>query len=92
MVPSDRWASALGIKKLDRVVEDYSEIGGIRRVEIPLSRHIGAPSIPTVNDGESVEAGELIARAADGLSVPQHASISGRVRVLSDRILIESEY
>ena len=92
MVPSDRWASTLGIKKFDKPVNDFFEIVGIKRVEIPLAGHIGAPSIPTVKDGDTVEAGELIARAADGLSVPQHASVFGKVRVMSDRIIIESEY
>lgn len=88
-IPSDRWASTLGVKKFDKVAEFYKEISDFSRVEIPLSQHIGAPSIPTVNDGDTVFEGDLIARAADGLSLAQHASISGRVTIANGKIVID---
>lgn len=88
-IPSDRWASTLGVKKFDKVAEFYKEISDFSRVEIPLSQHIGAPSIPTVNDGDRVFEGDLIARAADGLSLTQHASISGRVTIANGKIVID---
>lgn len=88
-IPSDRWASTLGVKKFDKVAEFYKEIADFSRVEIPLSQHIGAPSIPTVNDGDTVLEGDLIARAADGLSLTQHASISGRVTIANGKIVID---
>jgi Na+-translocating ferredoxin:NAD+ oxidoreductase RnfC subunit len=88
-IPSDRWASTLGVKKFDKVAEFYKEISDFSRVEIPLSQHIGAPSIPTVNDGDTVFEGDLIARAADGLSLTQHASISGRVTIANGKIVID---
>ena len=46
---------------------------------IPMSQHIGAPSVPTVKVGDEVKEGDLIASAGAGLSVPQYASISGKV-------------
>ena len=89
MIPSDKWASTLGVKVFDRVADFDGEIKDFKRVEIPLSRHIGAPSIPTVSDGDIVARGEVIARAADGLSIPAHASISGRVTLGEGKIIID---
>ena len=89
MIPSDKWASTLGVRPFDRVAEYGGEIKDFTRVEIPLSRHIGAPSIPIVSDGQTVSAGEVIAKAADGLSVPAHASISGRATLGDGKIIID---
>ena len=49
------------------------------RVIIPLSQHIGAPSAPIVKVGDEVLAGQKIAEAGGFVSIPQHASISGKV-------------
>lgn len=81
MVPSDRWASILGVAKYDRVPTLNEENRDFDKVEIALSQHIGAPSIPAVKDGDVVEVGSVIATSADGLSLPQHASISGCVTI-----------
>ena len=89
MIPSEKWESTLGVRKFDRVAEFFGELKDFSRVEIPLSRHIGAPSIPIVSDGQTVSAGELIAKAADGLSLPQHASISGVVTLGDGKIIID---
>ena len=50
-----------------------------RKVIIPLSQHIGAPSKAIVKIGQEVLAGEKIAEAGGFVSIPQHASISGKV-------------
>ncbi len=50
-----------------------------QRVIIPLSQHIGAPSSPIVKVGDEVKTGQLIAEPAGFVSIPQHASISGKV-------------
>ena len=89
MIPSEKWASTLGVRGFDAVCEFGGAIKDFSRVEIPLSRHIGAPSIPAVTDGQTVSAGEVIARAADGLSLPQHASISGVVTLGEGKIMID---
>ncbi len=49
------------------------------RVVIPLSQHIGAPSVPVVKVGDEVKTGQLIAEPGGFVSIPQHASISGKV-------------
>ena len=89
MIPSERWMSALGVTYFDKIPTLMGEVGGISRVEIPISKHIGAPSIPTVQDGDVVKRGDIIAEAADGLSVPQHASLDGRVTVDKRKIIID---
>ena len=89
MIPSERWASTLGVLKLDRLPEYKGLVDGFKIAEIPLGTHIGAPSVPTVSDGDTVEACEVIAAAADGLSVAQHAPFGGRVRVVGQKIIID---
>jgi electron transport complex protein RnfC len=49
------------------------------KVIIPLSQHIGAPSVPVVNVGDEVRTGQMIAEAGGFVSIPQHATISGKV-------------
>ena len=80
MVSSERWASTLGVARFDKVAK-YAGEQNYPRVEILLRQHIGAPSVPCVKDGQFVNKGDKIAEAAEGLSLPQHASISGRVTV-----------
>jgi Na+-translocating ferredoxin:NAD+ oxidoreductase RnfC subunit len=60
------------------------------KVEIPLKQNIGAPSEPTVNSGDKVICGDLIAKCQDGkLGANLHASIDGTVTVMNDKIIIE---
>ena len=88
MIPTDRWKSALGVLKFDKKPENIGERVNFSTVEIPLSQHLGIPSAPVVSLGDTVTKGQLIARAADGLSLPQHASISGRISYVDDRKII----
>lgn len=89
MVPSDRWMQTLGVRRFDKLPEFVGELEIPTRVEIPTAKHIGAPSIPVVKDGEYVKRGDVVAAAADGLSVPQHASIDGVVTVGKRKIIID---
>ena len=89
MIPYKKWMSMLGVSKFDKDTDFGGEMNDFSRVELSLSRHIGKPSIPTVNDGDIVKADDLIAKAQDGLSLPQHASISGRVTLGNDKIIID---
>ncbi len=50
-----------------------------KKVILPLSQHLGAPSEPVVNTGDSVKTGSLIARAKGFISSNLHSSISGKV-------------
>ena len=87
-VPSSRWARTLGVAKFDTPPNFLGKIEDISRVEIPLDKHIGIPSIKTVKDGDEVMRGDVIAVAAEGLSIPQHASISGKVTAVNGKITI----
>lgn len=89
MIPSAKWAQDLGIKCFDRVAVWGGEIRDFDRVELALGKYIGIPSTPSVNDGAIVQVGDIVAAASAGLSVPQHASIHGRVTVTDKKIIID---
>ena len=92
MIPSERWASVLGIAKFDKLAVYKGEDTQFSKVEIPVKQHIGAPSVPCVKEGDTVQKGDIIAQSADGLSLPQHASISGTVTFVEDgKMSIEQE-
>lgn len=91
MIPSERWEDILGVRRFDHVTKYIPEQMKAQKVEIKMSQHIGAPSVPAVNVGDTVSVGQLIANAGAGLSVPQYASISGKV-IFADpsKIIIEA--
>ncbi|MBO7761492.1 MAG: 4Fe-4S dicluster domain-containing protein, partial [Clostridia bacterium] len=78
-MPITRWKRLLGVAPFDRRQVYTEGLPAPRAVEILMSQHIGAPSLPLVKAGDSVTRGQKIAEAAKGLSVPQFASIDGRV-------------
>lgn len=49
------------------------------RVVIPMAQHIGAPAQPIVKVGDLVKKGQKVGEAQGPVSVPVHASISGKV-------------
>lgn len=51
-------------------------------VLLPMNMHSGAPAAPTVEVGEHVYLGQLIAREDGKNSVPVHASVSGTVKAI----------
>ncbi len=57
-------------------------------VAIPVSQHIGAPAEVIVSKGERVLAGQLIAKANGYISANVHASISGEVVAIEDRVVL----
>lgn len=89
MIPYKKWMSTLGVSEFDVDTDFGGEMNDFSRVELTLSRHIGVPSIPAVKDGDIVSKGDLIANAANGLSLPQHASISGKITLGNDKIIID---
>ena len=50
-----------------------------KRVVLPLSQHIGAPSRPLVKAGDKVFRGQVIAEPGGFVSVPLHSSVTGTV-------------
>ena len=53
-------------------------------VVIPMSQHIGAPCMPLVKKGDLVTVGQKIGDN-QGLCVPVHASVSGKVKAVENR-------
>lgn len=89
-MPTSRWMRMLGVEKYDKHPDYLPEMIEFSCVEILTSQHIGAPSIPCVSVGDTVEVGQVIAEAAQGFSVPQHASIAGKVTYVDPtKIVIE---
>lgn len=54
---------------------------------LPFSQHLGAPAVPIVEAGQRVLKGEKVAEAKGFVSVPVHASTSGEVIAVEDRII-----
>lgn len=59
------------------------------KVIIPMNMHIGAPCTPVVKAGDLVKVGQVIGEAAGFVSVPIHASVSGKV-VRIDELLMSN--
>lgn len=55
-------------------------------VSIAMSQHIGAPCTPTVKKGDYVYKGQTVGMGDGGLTCPVHASISGTVTGIEDRV------
>ncbi len=56
-----------------------------KQLVLPLQQHIGEPSVPIVDVGQTVKKGEKIARAEGHVSVYLHAPSSGTVIAIEDR-------
>jgi electron transport complex protein RnfC len=53
---------------------------------IPISQHIGAPSVVTVKKGDSVKVGQIIATSSGFVSANIHSSVSGKVSKIEELI------
>ena len=92
MMSSERWKELLGVKRFDKEGKFLPDLMKAKEVVIPMSMHIGAPSVPAVNVGDHVTAGQMIAGAAEGaLSVPQYASVTGKVTFADAKQIIIQE-
>jgi len=58
---------------------------------VPLSQHLGAPSVPVVDKGDNVKTGQLIAKAQGFISANIHSPVSGKVAKI-DEIIDSSGY
>jgi Na+-translocating ferredoxin:NAD+ oxidoreductase RnfC subunit len=88
-VPTARLTRRLGLSEFTDQAPLESCEKEPESVAIPLQQHVGVPAVPVVAEGNQVNVGDVLARAADaGLSVPIHASIDGTVASVSDRIVI----
>ena len=80
----------LGLLEYDKEAPLSDDLQKTGQVKINLSQHIGAPAKATVQTGDAVQAQQVIAEAAEGLSVSIHSSISGRVAEVTDRYIVVS--
>ena len=78
----------LDLTQYDREAPLEDEKAEVKRVRILLGQHIGAPAAAVVKPGDTVEAGQMIAEPGKGLSVGIHASISGKVKEVSDKCIV----
>ena len=87
-VPEERLLARLGLGKYDTPAILDTNVRTAQEVKIKLSQHIGAPATVVVKSGDSVRCGDIIGRAADGLSVNIHASIDGVVKEANNEYVV----
>lgn len=54
----------------------------------PMSQHIGAPATPVVSIGDRVLVGTLLGKASSFVSSPVYSSVSGTVKMIEDRPML----
>ena len=89
-VPEERLMARLGLSRYDVDAPLSDNAMETKEVKIMLSQHIGAPAVAVVKKGQQVQAGEMIAKANDGLSVAIHASVAGTVKEVSEKYILIS--
>lgn len=91
-VPSQRLTRKLGLAKYDSKTAYWKDVDtSPSRVVIPLHQRIGQPLEPTVKTGDMVAEGAVIAKPpGEGMGVPIHASISGKVTLTNGLIEINA--
>ncbi|MCF8301659.1 MAG: electron transport complex subunit RsxC [Bacteroidales bacterium] len=62
-----------------------------KKVYIPISQNLGAPSKPVVNKKDQVKAGQLIAKGEAFISANVHSSVAGTVSKI-DKVIDQSGY
>ncbi len=87
-VPENRLLGRLGLEKYDVEAPLDDQVLAGQRVKLLLSQHIGAPAKAVVNAGNLVAAGQVVAAAADGLSVNIHAPIAGKAAEVTERYIV----
>ncbi len=74
-------------KKFSRNKE-IIKIDAAQTMVFPMSQHIGAPAIPTVKPGDRVLKGTLLGKAASAVSSPVFSSVSGKVKAVEPRQML----
>ena len=88
-VPMERLVSRLDLIQYNVEAPLKDELVATQQVKIKLGQHIGAKAIPIVHKNDFVKQGDLIAEAEEGkLSLPVHASISGKVIEVNENYII----
>ncbi len=88
-VPMERLISRLDLTQYNSEALLWEMTVNTELVKINLSQHIGAKAVPVVKKMDNVKAGDMIAQAEEGkLSLPVHASISGKIVEVNDRYIM----
>lgn len=89
LVPLSRLRSRLGLDEYNKSAPITEKQPKFNKLSIPLSQHIGAPSVAIVKKGDAVKRGQMIAKANEkALSVAVHSPIDGVVADLNERRII----
>ncbi|MCP4065885.1 MAG: NADH dehydrogenase subunit [Gammaproteobacteria bacterium] len=91
-LPSQRLTRKLGLAKYDSKTARWKNVDMTpSRVIIPLHQRMGQQPEPVVKTGDTVAEGAVIATPSDeGMGVPVHASISGKVTLMDGFIAIDA--
>ncbi len=88
-IPVERIINRLGIKKYDRHNFEVVGLEEPTEVAIPLKMHIGAPCVAVVKKGDSIKAGQILAKAPENaLGTSLCASIDGKVFEINEKEII----
>ncbi len=86
MLPSDRFMARIGVAPYDIMPTLTGSLDlRVSTIYLPLRQHVGKPATAAVNVGDQVKVGDLIGRAAEGISANIHASVNGVVVAVSEQ-------
>lgn len=89
LLPSKRLVAKLGLSAFDKAAPLTEQVWRPAQLHIPLRQHIGAPAIPVVKVGDTVQAGQLIGRIPDNsLGAAVHASLDGTVTACDENFIV----
>ena len=90
MLPIGRFKRSIGVSEFDITPSDITQKEiKVSQIRMPLRQHIGKPAVACVKAGDVVRAGDLIAKADEGISANIHTSMAGTVaQVDSENIYI----
>lgn len=84
-IPTERLIARLGLSEY--VTHSLPVVTDLKPAtcRIALSQHIGKPAVPAVKPGDRVQKGDLVAEAAEGLSVNIHTGMAGIVSEVTEK-------
>ncbi|MCQ2450630.1 MAG: electron transport complex subunit RsxC [Clostridia bacterium] len=85
LTPIKRIKTGISLPHFKGTAEKETVAFSPEKVFIPVSMHIGAPCVPTVNVGDSVFVGTVIADSEAAVSAPIHSGVSGTVTAISKK-------
>lgn len=86
-VSEKRLLARLGLVKYEKEAPLDDSVRAAKGVKVLLSQHIGAPAQAAVKAGDKVSCGQMIAAAAEGLSVNIHAPMDGKVSEVTQQYI-----